>query len=92
MRTDWSKRRDPEAYQNFDETGQHTPGPSAEAVVFLVEQRDVSDSARRRSAPTQARLSPAPAPTHATTSCTARAATGCSASATLDLLPPAGAS
>jgi kynurenine formamidase len=22
MRTDWSKRRDPEAYQNFDETGQ----------------------------------------------------------------------
>ena len=27
MRTDWSKRHDPEAYQNFDETGQHTPGP-----------------------------------------------------------------
>jgi kynurenine formamidase len=25
MRTDWSKRTDPEAYQNFDETGQHTP-------------------------------------------------------------------
>ena len=41
MRTDWSKRTDPEAYQNFDETGQHTPGPSAEAVQFLVEQRDV---------------------------------------------------
>jgi kynurenine formamidase len=41
MRTDWSKRRDPEAYQNFDETGQHTPGPSAEAVRFLIEQRDV---------------------------------------------------
>jgi kynurenine formamidase len=41
MRTDWSKRRDAEAYQNFDETGQHTPGPSAEAVRFLVEQRDV---------------------------------------------------
>jgi kynurenine formamidase len=41
MRTDWSKRQDPEAYQNFDETGQHTPGPSAEAVQFLVEQRDV---------------------------------------------------
>ena len=32
---------DPEAYQNFDETGQHTPGPSTEAVRFLVEQRDV---------------------------------------------------
>ena len=41
MRTDWSKRRDPEAYQNFDEEGQHTPGPSAEAVQFLVEQRGV---------------------------------------------------
>ncbi|MBV8537428.1 MAG: cyclase family protein [Alphaproteobacteria bacterium] len=41
MRTDWSKRKDPEAYQNFDETGQHTPGPSTEAVRFLIEQRDV---------------------------------------------------
>lgn len=41
MRTDWSKRLDPQAYQNFDETGQHTPGPSSEAVRFLVEQRDV---------------------------------------------------
>ena len=41
MRTDWSKRTDPEAYQNFDETGQHTPGPDAEVVRFLVEQRNV---------------------------------------------------
>ena len=41
MRTDWSQRTDPEAYQNFDETGQHTPGPSTEAVRFLVDQRDV---------------------------------------------------
>jgi kynurenine formamidase len=41
MRTDWSKRKDPDAYQNFDETGQHTPGPSTEAVRFLIEQRDV---------------------------------------------------
>ena len=41
MRTDWSKRKDPVAYQNFDETGQHTPGPSAEAVRFLVEERGV---------------------------------------------------
>ncbi|MFM8768512.1 MAG: cyclase family protein, partial [Rubrivivax sp.] len=41
LRTDWSRRTDPEAYQTFDETGQHTPGPSAEAVQFLVEQRDV---------------------------------------------------
>ncbi len=41
MHTDWSKRQDPEAYQNFDASGQHTPGPSAEAAQFLVEQRDV---------------------------------------------------
>ena len=42
MRTDWSKRAaDPQAYQNFDETGQHTPGPDAEVARCLVEQRDV---------------------------------------------------
>ena len=45
MRTDWSQRLagpgGAEAYQNFDETGQHTPGPGTEAVRFLVEQRDV---------------------------------------------------
>ena len=41
MRTDWSKRTDPVAYQNFDETGQHTPGPDSEVVQFLVTQRDV---------------------------------------------------
>lgn len=41
MRTDWSKRSDPEAYQNYDETGQHTPGPAAETAQFLVEERDV---------------------------------------------------
>jgi kynurenine formamidase len=45
MRTDWSKRwterRDAEAYQNFDDTGQHTPGPSSEAVRFLVDERGV---------------------------------------------------
>jgi kynurenine formamidase len=41
MRTDWSKRTDPIAYQNIDETGQHTPGPASEAVRFLVEERDV---------------------------------------------------
>ena len=42
MRTDWSKRLDPVAYQNFDETGQHTPGPDAECVPFLVNERNVT--------------------------------------------------
>ena len=41
MRTDWSKRTDPVEYQNFDEEGQHTPGPGPEAVRYLVEARDV---------------------------------------------------
>ena len=41
MRTDWSKKADPVDYQNYDEEGQHTPGPDVEAVKFLVEERDV---------------------------------------------------
>jgi kynurenine formamidase len=42
MRTDWSRRaHDPVAFQNYDETGQHTPGPDTAAVRFLVEERDV---------------------------------------------------
>ncbi len=42
MRTDWSKRaHDAAAFQNYDETGQHTPGPDVEAVKFLVEERDI---------------------------------------------------
>ena len=41
MRTDWSKRNDPVAYQNLDETGQHTPGPDPDCVRFLINERDV---------------------------------------------------
>ncbi len=41
MRTDWSKHADPAAFQNFDEEGQHTPGPAVDAVRFLVEERNV---------------------------------------------------
>ena len=39
LRTDWSKRS-VEDYVNRREDGSHTPGPSAEAVRFLVEDRD----------------------------------------------------
>ena len=38
MRTDWSKRTDPIEYQNYDEEGQHTPGPDTGAVKYLVER------------------------------------------------------
>jgi kynurenine formamidase len=41
MRTDWSKFNDPVQFQNFDEEGQHTPGPAVDAVRFLVEERNV---------------------------------------------------
>ncbi|MCP5179947.1 MAG: cyclase family protein [Pseudomonadales bacterium] len=41
MRTDWSKRTAPVDYQNFDEEGQHTPGPDTGCVRFLVDERDV---------------------------------------------------
>lgn len=40
MRTDWSKRRGAE-YLNMREDGAHSPGPAADAVSFLIEQRDV---------------------------------------------------
>lgn len=39
FRTDWSKREG-DAYTNRREDGAHTPGPSGEAVRFLIEQRD----------------------------------------------------
>ena len=41
MRTDWSKR-DGDAFLNAKEDGPHSPGPSAEVVRFLIEQRDIN--------------------------------------------------
>ena len=40
LRTDWSKREG-DAYTNRDDKGAHTPGPTTEAVRFLLEQRDI---------------------------------------------------
>jgi len=40
LRTDWSKRS-PEDYVNRREDGAHTPGPSVEAVRYLIDERDV---------------------------------------------------
>jgi kynurenine formamidase len=42
MRTDWSKRAEPAAFLNMKEDGPHVPGPNAEAIRFLVEERDVN--------------------------------------------------
>lgn len=42
MRTDWSKRTDPAAFQNMKDDGPHVPGPSPAAIKFLVGERDVN--------------------------------------------------
>ncbi len=42
LRTDWSKRiSDPVKYVNLKEDGAHTPGPSQEAVEWLIKERNV---------------------------------------------------
>ena len=43
LRTDWSKRleQSAEAYVNMKEDGPNTPGPSQEAVEWLIHERDV---------------------------------------------------
>jgi kynurenine formamidase len=39
MRTDWYKRNGSEAeFLNANETGPHTPGPTAEAIMYLIEK------------------------------------------------------
>ena len=40
LRTDWSKL-DRRGYANLREDGAHTPGPAAEVVKWLVEERDI---------------------------------------------------
>ncbi len=90
MRTDWSKRTDPEAYQNFDEEGQHTPGPDTDAVRFLVEERDVlgfGSEAIGTDAGQAAHLRP-PYPCHYYMHGAGRYGLQCLTN--LDLLPPTG--
>ena len=42
FRTGWSKRlADPQAFANLRDDGAHTPGPSKEAVEWLIAERDV---------------------------------------------------
>ena len=42
FRTDWSKRLpDPASFVNMREDGAHTPGPTQEAVEWLIRERDV---------------------------------------------------
>lgn len=41
MRTDWSRRKDPDAFLNIKEDGAHVPGPHPDLVPFLARERDV---------------------------------------------------
>ncbi len=41
FRSGWSKRLDPDEFQNMQEDGAHTPGWHPEVIPFLAEQRDV---------------------------------------------------
>jgi kynurenine formamidase len=91
MRTDWSKRTDPVAYQNFDETGQHTPGPDAAVAKFLAEERDVlgfGSEAIGTDAGQAMHLKP-PYPCHYYMHGSGRYGLQCLTN--LDLLPPTGA-
>ena len=92
MRTDWSKRAaDAVRFQNFDETGQHTPGPDAGAVRFLIESRDVlgfGTEAIGTDAGQAYHLRP-PYPCHSLMHGAGRYGLQCLTN--LDLLPPTGA-
>src|ERR1700733_2424873 len=41
VRTDWSKRKDPEQFLNIKENGPHTPGFHPHCVPFLAKERDL---------------------------------------------------
>jgi kynurenine formamidase len=41
LRSGWSRRTDAATFLNADDNGAHSPGPSPEAVAFLVRDRDV---------------------------------------------------
>lgn len=41
LRSDWSKRTDPAAFLNLRDDGAHTPGPTQQAVEWLIHERNV---------------------------------------------------
>ncbi|ARQ02415.1 cyclase family protein [Pseudorhodoplanes sinuspersici] len=91
MRTDWSKRTDPVAYQNFDAAGQHSPGPDVSAVDFLVHERQVigfGSETIGTDAGQAANFRP-PYPCHSIMHGNGRLGLQCLCN--LDLLPPTGA-
>ncbi|MDG2534201.1 cyclase family protein [Sphingomonas sp. HITSZ_GF] len=90
LRTDWSKR-DVDGYTNRREDGAHTPGPSAEAVQFLIEARDAHGLGVETIGTDagQAHLLTPPYPAHTLFHAAGRYGLQCLEN--LDLLPPTGA-
>lgn len=41
FRTDWSKRKDPVEFLNLHQDGAHTPGPTQQAVEWLIHERNI---------------------------------------------------
>jgi len=78
MRTDWSKRTDPVAYQNYDETGSNAR-PAVDAVRFLVDDRDVAGFGSETIGTDAGQAYHLNPPIRAITTCTARAVTASSA-------------
>jgi kynurenine formamidase len=90
MRSDWSKRRGAD-YANLREDGAHTPGPSAAAIRFLVEARDILGFGTETIGTDagQAHHFSPPYPAHTLLHGAGRYGLQCLAN--LDLLPPTGA-
>jgi kynurenine formamidase len=90
FRTDWSKRPG-EAYANRREDGAHTPGPSPEAVRFLIHERDAHGFGVETIGTDagQAHLFDPPYPAHTLFHGAGRFGLQCLTN--LDLLPPTGA-
>ena len=90
MRTDWSKRS-AELYANLRADGAHTPGPSAEAIRFLVERRGILGFGTETIGTDagQAHNFSPPYPAHSFLHGAGRYGLQCLAN--LDLLPPTGA-
>ena len=90
LRTDWSKRKGA-AYLNLREDGAHSPGPSPEAIAFLVHERGIRGFGTETvgtDAGQAGHLDP-PYPAHATLHGAGRYGLQCMCN--LDRLPPVGA-
>jgi kynurenine formamidase len=91
LRTDWSKLVGGPAYLGMEKDGAHSPGPDADAMQFLVEERDIIGFGTETvgtDAGQGAHLSP-PYPAHFILHGAGRSGLQCLAN--LDQLPPKGA-